>query len=115
MKDLNELSSLEDLKSLGDYCVFDFEKEVKGDFTRIYALVKQGRSELLWLVKPIGGLRRVDVDANSFYITAREGVVGLLYKSRANDKKYRIVFFFKPLKRLPRRSRKRRKRKHMGE
>ena len=115
MEGLDKLSSLEDLKSLGDYCDFDFEKEVKGDFTRIYAVVKQGRSKLFWLVKPIGGMRRSDEEAKSFYIMAREGVVGLLYKSRASDKKYRIVFFYKPLKRLPRQNRKARKRKRMGE
>jgi len=115
MDGLYELSSLEDLKQLGDYCCFDFRKEVKGDITRIYAVVKQGRSELLWLVKPIGGLRRVDMEVLSFYIMAREGVVGLLYKSRADDKKYRIVFFYRPLKRLPRLNRKVRKRKRMGE
>lgn len=115
MEGLNRLSTLEDLKSLGVYSDFDFEKEVKGDFTRIYAVVKLGRSKLFWLVKPIGGLRRVDIEAKSFYIIAREGVVGLLYKSRASDKKYRIVFFYKPLKRLPRQKRKARKRRRMGE
>ena len=115
MEGLKKLSTLEDLKRLGVYSNFDFEKEVEGDFTRIYAVVKLGRSKLFWLVKPIGGLRRVDVEVSSFYIIAREGVVGLLYKSRADDKKYRIVFFYKPLKRLPRQNRKVRKRKRMGE
>lgn len=115
MEDLKRLSSLEDLKSLGFYSNFDFEKEVEGDFTRIYAVVKLGRSKLFWLVKPIGGIRRKDVEAQSLYIIAREGVVGLLYKSRANDKKYRIVFFVKPLRRLPRQNRKGRKRKRKGE
>ena len=65
MEDLNKLSTLEDLRSLGVYSDFDFEKEVKGDFTRIYAVVKLGRSKLFWLVKPIGGMRRIDVDAKS--------------------------------------------------
>jgi hypothetical protein len=115
MEGLHELSTLADLRGLGDYCDFDFEKEVKGDFTRIYAVVKLGRSKLFWLVKPVGGLRRIDVDALSFYIMAREGVVGLLYKSRVSDKKYRIVFFYKPLKRLPRQRRKAKRRMHTGE
>jgi hypothetical protein len=115
MDDLQELSSLEDLKRLGDYSYFDFEREVRGDFTRIYAVVKMGRSKLLWLVKPIGGLRRRDVEAPSFYITAREGIVGLLYRSRVDDKKYRIVFFDVPLRRLPRLNRKVSKRGRMGE
>jgi hypothetical protein len=110
MDELKNLSSVEDLKRLGDYCDFDFDKNVEGDFTRIYASVKEGRSKLVWLVKPIGGVRRKDIKATSFYITAREGIVGLLYKSRTDDKKYRIVLFDRPLKRLPRISKKLRKR-----
>lgn len=102
MVEIEDLASVEDLRRLGDYCVFDFDREVDGDFTRVYAFVKVGRSRLSWLVRPIGGTRRKDIKTSSFYITAREGVVGLLYRSREDGKKYRIVLFEKPLKRLPR-------------
>ena len=80
----------------------------------MYAMVKQGRSKLFWLVRPIGGMRRNDIEAPSFYIIAREGIVGLLYRSRVNDNRYRIVFFDFPLKRLPRINRRVKRKKAIG-
>lgn len=97
-----DLSSLKDLRLLGDYSEFDIKREVDGDFTNIYAVTKQGHMTYSWLLRPIGGERRKDTKVSSFYVYAREGLVGLLYRSRENEKLFRIVCFSTPLKRFPR-------------
>jgi len=106
-----KLASVFDLKQLGEYHSFRFEKSVKSDITNVYAFVGRGRSRLFWLVKPIGGTHRTDLSVDSFYIFGREGPIGLLFRARKDPTAYRIVCFPKPLKRLPRTSKKFRSRK----
>jgi hypothetical protein len=104
-KEIN-LASVDDLRRLGEYHSFHFEKDVKSDITEVYASVGRGRSRLFWRVKPIGGSHRTDISVDSFYVFGKEGHIGMLLRSRMDSAKYRIVCFPKPLKRLPRTSRK---------
>jgi hypothetical protein len=106
-----ELASVSDLKELGEYHSFLFEKSVKSDITDVYVFVGRGRLRLFWRVKPIGGIHRTDLDVDSFYIIGKEGPIGLLFRTRKDPTKYRIVCFPKPLKRLPRMSKKFRSKK----
>ena len=101
-----KLATLYSLKSLGEYYKFDFTKDVEGDFTKAYCYAKKEKKLFYWLVRPVGTSRRSDIDSDMFYVKAREGFVGILYRARIDDGTYRIVFFVRPLKRIPRVNRK---------
>jgi len=107
----SNLSTLEALEKLGNYSRFVFTKQVSENFTELYANVEGGDKEQTWMVSPIDGRYKTDIGANSFYIFGDEGVIGLLYKSREDPTRYRIVLFENPLKRIPRVSRKYKRRR----
>jgi hypothetical protein len=106
-----KLAGMDDFKRLGVYQSFQFEKTIINDITNIFISVGEGRSRIFWKVKPIGGKHWTDVNANSFYVFGREGPIGMLYRSRNNPDQFRIVCFPNPLRRLPRTSKKFRRRK----
>ena len=108
---LSNISTLEALEKLGSYSQFIFTKQVSENFTELYANVKDGDKEQAWMVSPIDGRYKTDIGADSFYVFGNEGVIGLLYKSREDPTKYRIVLFKNPLKRIPRISRKYKRRR----
>jgi len=107
----SDIATVEALEKLGDYSQFIFTKRVGEDFTELYVNVKGGNKEATWMVSPIDGRYKTDVGANSFYIFGDEGVIGLLYRSREDPTRYRIVLFKNPLKRIPRISRKYKRRR----
>lgn len=105
------LAGMDDFKRLGVYQTFQFEKRIINDITNIFISVGEGRLRNFWKVKPIGGKHRTDVGADSFYVFGREGPIGMLYRSRKNPDQFRIVCFSNPLRRLPRTSKKFRRRR----
>lgn len=107
----SNLSTLKALEKLGNYSQFVFTKQVGEGFTELYANVRDGNKEQAWMVSPIDGRYKTDIGANSFYIFGDEGIIGLLYKSREDPTRYRIVLFKNPLKRIPRISRKYKRRR----
>lgn len=92
---------MDELKSLGDYATFTFQKEVDDDITKVYATIIVDNMTYRWIVKPIDGRYYSDVKANTFYVFGVEGLFALLYRAQDVAKGFRIVFLPRPIQKLP--------------
>lgn len=95
------MSTMDDLKNLGDYATFTFERDVFGEVTKVYAVTIVDDKTHRWLVKPVDGRYYSDVKANTFYVFGLQGLFALLYRAKDVAKGFRIVFLPRPIQKVP--------------